>query len=371
MKTKVLILLGVILITLLAIVFLREKHAAKKEPTESPQIFAERTKDTCGSFQITDLNGFIKIKRTGDRWVVAATSPAKKKPQTLVQQAQSSQKEASLKVNPFDDYPAYSAAVDAALKVLQEMRMDDLISQNPEKQKLFEVDSMNGTLVEVFDAGDKLIKALFIGKCDVDGGSYYVRVKGTNDVYHVEGDVKSPFFTEVTRWRDHSVLIFDWKQANKITLAKHGNGAIAIEKSIDTADTARKRCWTITAPVKVKADSGKTEDMILEAANLTTNIWEESPVSEAAMGFTKPWLVITVALDNGAEKIVTVGSRKNDAADPERWVKSSEKKGIYFRMLESRFKKSSQTLEDFRYKAPVKKDSSATTIIKIEDKKSG
>ena len=63
MKTKNLIILGVILIVVVGIIVLSEKMGSRKRSGKVKEYFPEFSVANCSAFQITDKNGSIKIKK--------------------------------------------------------------------------------------------------------------------------------------------------------------------------------------------------------------------------------------------------------------------------------------------------------------------
>lgn len=102
------------------------------------------------------------------------------------------------------EYPADQTAVTAAVGKGRSLALTGLVSSNPEKQSLFQLDS-TGTLVRVFEHGTE--KAAFrIGKPSSSYQETYVRAEGSNDVYVAREMLTSVFSRGVKDWRDKAVL---------------------------------------------------------------------------------------------------------------------------------------------------------------------
>jgi hypothetical protein len=97
------------------------------------------------------------------------------------------------------------------------LEITSLISTNPEKQKLFEVDS-SGTLVNVYEKGAQ--RASFrVGK---PGSSYtdtYVRREGSNDVYLASGILSATFGRQAKDWRDKTIFKIDEDRIHSVKVA--------------------------------------------------------------------------------------------------------------------------------------------------------
>ncbi|HCV42850.1 MAG TPA: hypothetical protein DGH68_05160, partial [Bacteroidetes bacterium] len=104
-------------------------------------------------------------------------------------------------------YKADEAAVTSAVGKGRKIELTSLVSANPEKQKLFQVDS-SGTLVKVYEKGSP--KAAFrIGKASSSYTETYVRLEGSNEV-QLTNETISSYFTKLPKdWRDKIVFKMD------------------------------------------------------------------------------------------------------------------------------------------------------------------
>jgi len=369
MKTKNLVISGIILIAIIAVILLTEKLGSGKSSGKSKLFFPGFSKTNISAFKISDSKNNIKIQRKGDRWIIASTSEDKAKKQiegkeeegtSIIEKAEEKDKAAAVEkepaLNPLDNFPADSASIETVLEKLGIMKKDEHISQNPEKQSLFEVDSTKGTRVEVWDSKNKLIGSFLIGKSGPDWSSHYVRTLGTDDVYSVSGSIKYSFFTDENRWRDKTVIKFDKSLAKKITITKKDtataeSSTIVLEKSLDSISVAT---WNITTPEKYEADSAAVAKMVNDLSNLKTSKFEENYDREDSdMGFDSPDLVVMVDLDNGDQKGFVVGKKQPDKS--EKWVRANDN-DVIFLMYESKFNNCTKSLEELKKKEEEKKE---------------
>ena len=339
MKTKKLIILGIILVVVVGIIFLSENIGSRKSSGKTKEFFPGFSANGCSAFLIADKNGSIKIKKQSDIWVIESKGEEKESAsileETVVKDPSSTSE---------FEYPADSASAAAVFEKLSAMKKDELISQNPEKQEVFEVDSIKGTLVEVWDSKNNSLGKFRIGKSGPDWSSNFVRMVGSNDVYSVSGSIKYAFFSEEKRWRDKTVLKFDPSLTNKITLAKKDSAVIHLEKTADTTGIK----WNITSPEKIPADSATVAKMITGLSKLLTSNFEENlQADDSITGFNSPYLVITVALDTGEKKKITLGNLRE--ADNQRWVKADGKEAIFL-LFKSLFDNLDKSFEELKEK---------------------
>lgn len=350
MKTKNLIILGIILVVIVGIIFLCENIGSRKKSGKIKEFFPKFTAANCSAFKIAEKDKMVKVKRQGDNWVIESKGEeeTKKEGESAPILEETVEKEPT--AGSGFEYPADSSSVASVMEKLTAMKMDELISQNPEKQEVFEVDSVNGTLVEAWDNKNKSLGSFRIGKSGPDWNSHYVRIVGSNDVYCVGGSIKYAFFADEKRWRDKTVIKFDPVLATKITLAKKDSATIELQKTVDTTGVK----WHIAAPEKYPADSTTVSKIITELSKLITSNFEENlEASDSITGFDSPYLVITVALNNGDKKKITLGNLKED--DNQRWVKAEDKEAIFL-LYKTKFDNIDKSVEELKKKEGEKKE---------------
>jgi hypothetical protein len=104
-------------------------------------------------------------------------------------------------------YKADETAVTSAIGKGRKIELTSLVSTNPEKQNLFQVDS-TGTLVKVYEKGSPRV-AFRIGKASSSFTETYVRLEGSNDVQLTNEMISSYFNKQPKDWRDKSVFKID------------------------------------------------------------------------------------------------------------------------------------------------------------------
>ena len=101
-------------------------------------------------------------------------------------------------------YPADPAIVKQLVSGLSNFRIGSLISSNPEKQSLFQVDGA-GTKIIVTDRAGK-VSSMVVGKMGPSFSEVYIRLPEGKDVYLGEGIDTWTLNKEVKDWRDKSIL---------------------------------------------------------------------------------------------------------------------------------------------------------------------
>jgi hypothetical protein len=100
--------------------------------------------------------------------------------------------------------PADPGAVGAAVGKSTAPILGSVVSTNPAKQEVFQVDT-SGTLVRLFVQGAE--KAAFrVGKAGAQWTETYVRREGSDDVYLAQDQLSSVYARAVREWRDKSIF---------------------------------------------------------------------------------------------------------------------------------------------------------------------
>lgn len=301
-----------------------------KRPNEKSLLFFPGLDETqIGSVLIVSKGDSVTIKRTGDVFVVAGIEEQATGGMAALGTGDSAAASPA-ELSPLDrDYPVDSASLASALEKITVMKKDELVSTNPEKQAMFEVNTDKGVYVEVTDVSGKRRGAIYVGKNAAGGwSSNYVRQDGSDDVYMVTGSVKHAFTTDKKRWRDKTITRFSKATATSLRLAKKDGTVITLSKTTDSTGTP---IWNMTAPDQARADQGKVDEVVNTMATLNTTEWEtDATLTDSAMGFAEPELRATVTLEGGVEHTVIVGT-KEEKGD-KFWVRTPAREGITFRV---------------------------------------
>jgi len=125
--------------------------------------------------EVFTSNGHVVLEKDGDLWNI--TSPMR--------------------------YRAADNMATRAIGTGKAIELKSLVSTNPEKQSLFQVDS-SGTLVKIYEKGAE--KGAFrIGKATPSFTETYVRLEGSNEVHIAEGMLTSIYDRKPKDWRDKGI----------------------------------------------------------------------------------------------------------------------------------------------------------------------
>jgi hypothetical protein len=179
MKRSTQILLGLLAVLAIATFIVLRQPGEVSSSGSSGKVLVSYDSAAVDKMEIRSSVGSVVLEKEAAKWIL--TAPVK--------------------------YRADDAAVTAAVGKGKALEISSLVSANPEKQKVFQVDS-TGTLVKIYAGGAE--KAVFrVGKPSSSYTETYVRQEGSNDVYLAAGILSSTFGRQVKEWRDKTIFKID------------------------------------------------------------------------------------------------------------------------------------------------------------------
>lgn len=325
MNNKKMIVSAAILGIAVLILVLAKLLANREPPESSLQFFPGITEKSIGAVIIKDATDWVKLQRKGDKWVMVpkqalSASNSGKKAGGLSSVIGADTTAAAMPAGiAASEYPGDSATIASMLENVLKLKKDILVSENPAKQATFEVDSAKGILIEVLDLEGKSLGKVIIGKNAADYSSNYVRGENSSAVYQVQGISRYVFGSDHKRWTDKSIMKFDKAAVKQVSIAKKGAPAIVLSLEGDST----KKSWNITLPVQKPADSSKVDELLNGLSNLMAAEYEDSVYSDSATGLADPSITVSIALKNGATRLLKIGNAKTGAS--KYWVAVPEK----------------------------------------------
>jgi Domain of unknown function (DUF4340) len=323
MNMKHLPLLAVILAVLIGIIIVANQLNNRRPSEKSLAWIPQFSETDCGMIVVKDLKDSVFIVHKDKDWIVSNRRPSTSAAPSFLSP------DSSGKARKISEYPADSAFVQMAIDKLKAMKREDLISQNRQKQMELEVDTIQGTRIDVYNEKMVDIGTFYIGKSGADWTSNFVRAAGSDDVYLIGGSLKYSFFTDRARWKNKVITKFDRSFVKGIEIAKRDSASILLALSAPSAkDTAGRPVWKITSPVKDSARNSEVDKILNTLANFAAADFEEdTAISIDSLGFRKPYLQVTLSFENGDRKTVNIGNEKG--SEGKRWVRSSDKPATF------------------------------------------
>ena len=310
MKTKQLLILGAIFVVLVIVVLLFENpfgqsEYEKKVETAMP-LFPNFNKEQVVKIEITATGETTTLSKQDDNWVVAS----------------------------MDNYPADGEGVAELLSKVTEFKNTQRVSNNPEKQLEFEVDS-TGVEAKLMDASDKVLAHLFVGKTTPGFLSSYVRPADSNDVYVAQGYLQSVFNKDTRTWKDRTIFNFNKGIVTQLNIISPEE---TVELRLD-ADGA----WQMLKPVAAAAKTTEVDALLTTFSGLDTDDFAEAKDELAEYGLDTPQSTISAVLNDGTTATLHVGKEEEGKL----YVKRDDKDTV-FRLFKSnvdRLMKKSDTLK--------------------------
>ena len=144
-------------------------------------------------------------------------------------------------------YRADQNVVTAAVGKGKSIEVKNVVSSNPEKQSVFQVDS-TGPLVQMYAAGT-VVAGFRVGKPSASYTETYVRKEGSNDVYLADGMFNYLFAHQPKDWRDKSIYrsepetypVGDLQIRRHHLHARHERQPLAAERGLGITDDREER----------------------------------------------------------------------------------------------------------------------------------
>jgi hypothetical protein len=380
MNTKKLVILAVMLAVAVGIILVVNTLSSRKPSEESLQFFPGISEKTIGAVLLKDPSDTVKLQRKGDVWVMipkqalALLTPSPENKASGLSRAMGT--DTGIPAPPVakpptglaaTEFPADSGNVAQLVENTVKLKKSTLVSENPAKQAMFEVDATHGNRMEVFDLSGKSLGAVFLGKTGQDYNSVYTRSERSTAVFLAQNVSRWVFSADHKRWPDKSIMKFDKATVKQIAIAKKGAPAIVIARG----DTAHKGWHLLEPPRKPgdtsKVDSNRVDDPLSFLANSRAAEYEDSAYTDSATGLAAPAITVTINFMSGTVRTLAFGNKKHGTSYY--WVRVPEKQYMYL-VNESDYNKFDKKPQDFPQQtakppAPPK----AKTPLKMKNKK--
>ena len=249
------------------------------------------------------------------------------------------------KVGDDKGFPVDSELIKKALDSIAELKKaKNMVSRNPESQKIYEVDPNQGIEVKVSDSKKKFLADFLVGKTGPDYMSTYLRKAGSNEVLLCEGyHLRSAFSRTTKNWYDVSVCKFTPEEIAKITIVT-ADKKLTLKKDHDT--------WQLIDPNQAPANKNLADDIANTLSRLRAiDLAREEKDKLAEYELSPPARQITVSLNDGTEKKISIG-KKNDQ---NQYYVKADKEVIYL-VSQYNVDKFNKTFEELKEGPPPAKE---------------
>jgi hypothetical protein len=194
---------SIALIVLLAVIayLVMQRPGERSRSDEEVEHLVDYDSAAVSRFEITSkANGHIVVERQGGKWMI--TDPI--------------------------NFPAAEYMVIRVLETGRQIELKNVVSTNPDKQGLFQVDS-TGTLVKYYE-GETEKAAFRVGKPTTSFTETYVRAEGSNDVYIAMGTFATIFDRKPLEWRDKTIFHTERESLTGVRFA-YGDTTFSVTKA--------------------------------------------------------------------------------------------------------------------------------------------
>lgn len=190
---------------------------------------------------------------------------------------------------------AQPAAVEAIARLSHSLAVGEVVSSNPDKQLLFQVDTLTGITVK-FYRGDEYLGGMVVGKMGPDFQSTYVRKPESHDVYAAQGAFAQLFSRPPSAYMDKTLLALDPGAINLVEYQGRGDDySVMLQDSL----------WRVL-PADGEAFIGDQEKIARSASSFANLQFSEFPAQPDSLDldFSSPDLEIKVGLRDGSEHVL-------------------------------------------------------------------
>lgn len=228
--------------------------------------------------RIERADSTVELERAGERWTV-------------------------------NGFPADSGAVARLLQTIPELEIGDLTATNPANHARMGVSEDSAAAVDLVFDGEA--RTLLVGDAGRRFGTSYVRLPGADDVYLLEGDLRSHVQRGVEQWRNRVMVSIDSAAVARVEVEKDGDAYTLVR-----GDSV----WTFESGDSVQASA--VRGILAELSRLVATGFVAEGDSIAGL----PTSSTTRAYSGGGEMLaeITVGEGTG-----ERWARTASDEYLY------------------------------------------
>ena len=253
-----------------------------------------------------------------------------------------------------DGLPADKEQITQALQMVAELNRDDIISKNPSKQEIFQVDPNNGFEVEIQGEEDKTLAHFYIGKNGPDFMSTYVRKADSDEVILYKGfHLKSRFDKPADSWLDKFILLIQEQDIDRVEFKRP-------EEFFSLVNDHESGKWRLDMPEEAEVKENIVKDLTQTLFNLRAiKLQRQKPDQTLEeFGLDPPSITITIIKTDETSKTLLLG--KHDEKTDQYFVKVADSDIIYS-LGKFSIEKIDKTIQDVKAEAPAPQEEPSET----------
>lgn len=196
----------------------------------------------------------------------------------------------------YNNFPASEEKISQLLLKIENLKNGEIISYNPEKHSLFEVDKQNSNCTNFLNKKNELITSFYIGKMDPNYNCTYVRNTNSNEVFLAKEYIAKSSI-ENKDWLEKKIFKFNSNDIVRVNL-KTAKTEIEMVKNNEN--------WEIIKPSKYSGLKNVIENICTNLTYLEINDYVEKNEIEK-YELDKPCFSIAVDTDKGKKEVLLVG----------------------------------------------------------------
>lgn len=235
-------------------------------------------------------------------------------------------------------YAAVESAVERMVDALAELKVIDIISESKANHEKFKVDEKNGVIVKAL-SGDRELASLIVG--NARSNVTFVRLPNSDNVFRVQGYLRSTFDKSPDSLRDKTILKFNLDDVGKVTFINSA-GEFAYEQKAE-GESQQKEFSPIGIEVN-NFDAARLKTIVRSLSHLNAREFldERLPVDQTGLGEDADKIVIETQ-EEGKPIISQLLLGKEDEEKRQTYVKTAGSDQVFL--------VSTSMLKDFRSKA--------------------
>lgn len=293
MSYKKTIILIIILCLLIGIAYLLNRPA-KKTPQEIV-LFPGFDSEKATTIRVNGETNKLTLSKEGDQWIVIEE----------------------------DNLPADKEQIKQALQIISELKRDNIVSKNPSKQEIFQVDPNKGFEVEIKGEEDKTLAHFYIGKNGPDFMSTYFRKADSDEVILYKGfHLRSRFDKPGDTWLDKFIIIVQEQDVDRIEFNR-ADGPFSLVHDHE------EEKWRLNLPEESDIKENMEKDITQTLFNLRATKVQRLKPDQALeeFGLDDPFLSINIIMADETSKTLDIG--KKDEKTEDYYVKLFDRDIIY------------------------------------------
>jgi hypothetical protein len=198
-----------------------------------------------------------------------------------------------------DTFPVDPSALDGVLTQTAAFTRHDMVSANPAKQAIYQVDS-TGTSITIQSPDGDVLASFVVGKAGPDYQSTYVRRAGSDEVFLASGYLQSVFERGGRTWQDTKIFTLEPDEFTEVYVIRP-NQTIGIK-------TDGAGAWYISEPESAACDQNQASRLVRTIADLRAEDFAgRAPVKES--GLAAPDSSIKFTLSGGVTDGLAFGGQ--------------------------------------------------------------